>query len=33
MEDEGYEREVETLKTLSSLQHPAIMGFYEFLKK
>lgn len=30
MQNEGYEREVETLKTLSSLVHPNIMGYYGF---
>jgi hypothetical protein len=32
MQGEGYEREVETLKALSSLIHPNIMGFYSFQK-
>ena len=30
MQGEGYEREVETLMTLSSLNHPSIMGYYGF---
>jgi len=30
MQGEGYEREVETLMTLSSLIHPNIMGYYGF---
>ena len=30
MQGEGYEREVETLMALSSLNHPSIMGFYGY---
>lgn len=33
MRGEGYEREVETLKALSSLIHPNIMGYYGFIEK
>ena len=29
---EGYERQIETLKVLSSLLHPNIMGYYGFEK-
>lgn len=32
MEGEGYEREVDTLMALSSLNHPSIMGYYGFEK-
>jgi serine/threonine protein kinase len=30
VEGEGCEREVETLMTLASLNHPSIMGYYGF---
>jgi len=32
MQGEGYEREVDTLMALSSLNHPSIMGYYGFEK-